>query len=310
MNRPLPDPALPSRPSRREFLRQSGLAALTSVAAAAVARAAATPPALVGSNAYGWGQYAKRDKKAHDLTATMAAVRELGYDYLEATMDPARPDEVGEMANQMRARGLQPVSLYCGPRLHEAGAAATVVGQVLAAARVARANGFQSLTCNPAPIGRAKTEAELATQAAALRDLGRGLKEIGIRLGLHHHLPEMAQQAREFHQNFRQTNPAEVGFCYDVHWVWKGGVPPAEALPAYGNRIVSWHLRQSRDGIWWEDLDTGDIDYGAIARYATEHRLPRLFTVELALEPKTLITRDGIENHRRSRTFVRTVFGA
>lgn len=202
------------------------------------------------------------------------------------------------------------MSLYCGPRLHETGTAATAVAQVLAAARVARDQGCQSLTCNPAPIGRAKTDAELATQAAALRDLGRGLQELGVKLGLHHHLPEMAGQAREFHHNFRQTNPAEVGFCYDVHWVWKGGVAPADALRTYGDRLVSWHLRQSREGIWWEDLDTGDIDYGAIARYAAEHRLPRLFTVELALEPKTVISRDVIENHRRSRAFVRTVFGA
>ena len=57
-----------------------------------------------------------------------------------------------------------------------------------------------------------------------------------------------------------------------------------------------------------EELDTGDVDYAAVARYAREHRLPRRFTVELALEEGTRITRSAVENHRRSREFVRRVF--
>ena len=99
-----------------------------------------------------------------------------------------------------------------------------------------------------------------------------------------------------------------MDWCYDVHWVWKGGVPPLEALQQYGERVVTWHLRQSRNGIWWEDLDTGDVDYSAVARYAKQHRLARRFSVELALEPGTKITRSVVENHRRSREFVRRVF--
>jgi hypothetical protein len=72
---------------------------------------------------------------------------------------------------------------------------------------------------------------------------------------------------------------------------------------------VTWHLRQSRDRVWWEDLDTGDVDYAAVARYAKEHRLPRRFSVELAIEPGTKITRSVVENHRRSREFVQRTFG-
>ena len=67
-------------------------------------------------------------------------------------------------------------------------------------------------------------------------------------------------------------------------------------------------FRKSR--ISMEDLDSGDIDYAAVAKYAADHHLPQRFTVELALEAGTKITRSAIENHRRSREFVRTVFGA
>ena len=83
---------------------------------------------------------------------------------------------------------------------------------------------------------------------------------------------------------------------------------PLDALKQYGDRVVTWHLRQSRDGIWWEDLDTGDVDYAAVAKYAAAHNLARRFSVELAIEDGTKITRSVVENHRRSREFVRTVF--
>ncbi len=292
------------------------MAAFGTVGGAALpgALAGEPPPAagqktLVGSNIYGWGQYAQRDNKKLDVAEVISALRDTGYDYLEGFMDAARPEENARFADQLRAKGLQPVSLYTGARLHEAGQAGEVVARLLAAAKVCRQAGFVVISCNPDPIGREKTDEELKTQAAALEEFGEGLNALGLRLGVHHHTPEMANQAREFHYNFRHTKPAAVGFCYDVHWVWKGGVQPLDALKEYGERVVTWHLRQSRQGIWWEDLDTGDINYAAVADYAKAHQLPRRFTVELALETGTRITRSAIENHRRSREFVRKVFG-
>ncbi len=269
---------------------------------------AASQKTVVGSNIYGWGQYAERDNKKLDVPEVISALRDTGYDYLESFMDVARPDENARFAEQLRAKGLQPVSLYTGARLHEAGQAGGVVAKLLAAAKVCRQAGFVVISCNPDPIGREKTEEELKTQAAALEEFGEGLNALGMRLGVHNHTPEMADHAREFHYNFRHTKPAAVGFCYDVHWVWKGGLQPLDVLKEYGERVVTWHLRQSRQGIWWEDLDTGDIDYAGVAEYAKAHQLPRRFTVELALEAGTRVTRSAIENHRRSREFVRKVF--
>jgi inosose dehydratase len=133
---------------------------------------------------------------------------------------------------------------------------------------------------------------------------------MGMSLGVNNHTPEMKNGAKEYHANLRDTPASSVGFCYDVHWVFRGVVPPADALRDYGSRIVSWHLRQSREKIWWEDLDTGDIDYASIAAHAKREQLPPVYTVELALEGGTKITRSVVENHRRSRDFVRRVFGA
>jgi len=279
------------------------------------AHAAASPGAagqgtLVGSQGYGWGQYAQRDGKKLDLGEVISALRDCGYDYLETGLDVEQPEQNAAFAEQLKAKGLQPVSLYTGPRLHEAAQNEAVIAQILAAAKLCRNAGFQVICCNPAPIGREKTDAELIAQAAGLSELGKGLNALGLKLAVHNHTPEMANHAREFHYNFDHTDPALVGFCYDVHWVWRGGLMPMDALKQYGGRVLTWHLRQSRNGIWWEDLDEGDIDYRAVAKYAAAHHLPRRFTVELAIEPGTKITRSVVENHRLSREYVRRVFQA
>ncbi len=300
--------------TRREFLRQGGAAAaLAWLAGRAPALRAADakgkPPALVGSNVYGWTQFAKRAGRPFDMETVLSALRDCGYDYLEATLNIAQPDENARFAEQSRAKGLKPVSLYVGAPFHDAALAEQSIEKITAAARVCRREGFQVIVCNADPLKREKTDAELTIQAAALERLGRALRELGLRLALHDHLPGLASGARELRSNFAHTDPAAVGFCYDVHWLWRGGLPPAEALAAYGSRLVTWHLRQSRDNVWLEELADGDIDYRWIARQADEHRLPRLFEVEIALAPDTHLTRDAIANHRRSRDYVRSVFG-
>jgi sugar phosphate isomerase/epimerase len=294
--------------SRRDFLRLVSAAA--SAAPLASLAADSDSGALVGSQLYGWGQYYERSGK--DLWANLgeafSALRDAGYDYAEGSVDASNPEKNAEFAAKLREKGLRPVSLYTGGGFHDDGAERTVEGLVKAAAVCAKA-GFQVIVCNPNPIGRDKTSQELATQGKALALFGRELKKLGLRLGLHHHTPELNNNAREYHYNFAVTSSGEVDFCIDTHWMYRGGVVPMDALRQYGGRVVSWHLRQSRDKIWWEDLDTGDIDYAEIAAFAKERNLPRRFSVELALENGTKITRNVVDNHRRSRDFVKRVFG-
>lgn len=294
--------------SRRGFLGATGC--LLAGAVTGRLPAAETPPkTLFGSNVYGWTQYYQRDKKSFNLDEVIAALADSGYDYLENFLDAGNPEASARFAEKLRARGMRPVSLYTGAALHEAGRAREVVARLLKCAAVCKEAGFEAISCNPDPIGREKTDEELKNTVSALKDLGQGLKDLGLKLGIHHHLPEMQNQAREFHYVLRHTPPESVGLCYDVHWVWKGGLQPQDVLREYGQRVVSWHLRQSRQGVWHEVLDTGDIDYEAVARYAREHQLARRFTVELALEGKTEVTRSAVENHRLSLAWAKKVFG-
>ena len=296
--------------NRREFLQATGAAAATTLATGCAGLSRA-PRALVGTQLYGWGQYYDRAGRKLDehMDEALGLIRDGGFDYAEGWLDVAHPENHAKFAERLHKAGLKPVSLYTGGAFHVAGKATETAAKIAAAARNARECGFTGLVCNPDPIGREKTDEELKVQAAALAELGAELRRAGVKLGLHHHTPEMRSQGREFHANFRSTSPETVGFCYDVHWVYRGGIAPSAALRDYGSRIVSWHLRQSRNQIWWEDLAPGDIDYTQVAAYAKAKGLATNLTVELALENGTQVTRSVEENHRRSRQFVREVFG-
>jgi inosose dehydratase len=287
--------------TRRRFLRTSALALATQLP-----RAAEPKPVLIGSQLYGWGQYYARDKKPFNVDEILSALRDMGYDYAEHSTDPNNLAHASaSFAEKLRAKGLKPISMYSSGRFHDEKGAETVE-KFASAAKTFRDAGFTILVCNPDPIGRPKTEAELETQAKHLASAGAALKKAGVTLALHHHTPEFANNAAEYHSNFRKTKPDEVGFCYDVHWVFRGGnIQPPEALRDYGNRVVTWHLRQSRDKTWWEDLDAGDLDYAWVGKYAKENSLPRNYTVELALESATKITHSCVDNHRRSLEFIR-----
>lgn len=303
----------PSLVHRRSFLQSGITAAAAVMAGCSTSRVTPKPPikAVVGTQLYGWGQYYEREGKQLEtkLDEALSLIRDGGYDYAEGSLDVARPESNGAFAERLVKAGLRPLSLYTGGAFHVAGEAIDNAQRIVRAAEHAQRAGFTGLVCNPDPLSREKTDEELKTQASALAQLGSELARIGMTLGLHHHTPEFRSNGREYHFNFNNTSAATVGFCYDVHWVYRGGIQPAQALKDYGSRIVSWHLRQSRDQIWWEDLDSGDIDYAVVAAYANRHGIATNLTVELALENGTRVTRSAAENHRRSRQFVQRMFG-
>ncbi|MCF7669637.1 MAG: sugar phosphate isomerase/epimerase [Verrucomicrobia bacterium] len=297
--------------SRREFTKKLGLGVAAVTTLRSLSGEAVPDKGLVGSNIYGWSQYYGRDglDVNKHIDEVLTKLEKGGYDYLENFLDWSSPEKNAAFAGKLKDHGMRPVSLYTGGRFHESDSAGENVKRLLDIASVCSDAGFRILVCNPDPIDREKTDKELDTQAAALNELGAGLNKLGMRLGIHHHTPAMENKAREFHWNFKNTDSRYVGFCIDVHWMYRGGMAPMKALEQYGDRVVSWHLRQSRDGVWYEVLAEGDIDFKALAGYQRKHGLPRIFTVELALENDTEITRSAFENHKISRQYVKEVFG-
>ncbi|WP_404424114.1 sugar phosphate isomerase/epimerase family protein [Nibricoccus sp. IMCC34717] len=189
-----------------------------------------------------------------------------GFESWEPFMnDPKDFTAVGEA---IRKHGLRLDSFYANARLHE-GDIDAALDTLERQARKAREFGATLLTTNPEPIRwggtENKTDAQLRLQASALQRLGERLAPLGMRVAYHFHDPEFRCGAREVHHMLRHTDPKLMGICFDTHWAFRGAGDSQEALfdllEMYGDRIVSFHLRQSQGGAWTEVFGEGDIDH-------------------------------------------------
>jgi sugar phosphate isomerase/epimerase len=123
----------------------------------------------------------------------------------------------------------------------------------------------------------------------------------------HQHAPEMANNAREWRHLLANTDP-EVKVCLDVHWIYRGGQDVMTILKEAAPRLAALHLRNSKDGIWLEELADGDVDYRQVAAYLKDYGFNGYLVVELAWDPKTRITAPLESNIRRSLNYAEDIF--
>ncbi len=278
-----------------------------------VAAARQAPPPRVAAQMYVWLQsHQERGERLEDhLDEVFAATARAGYTAVQGWLTWfATPEQANATAAALAAHHLQIAAAYAGGPMHDDGAEATLA-RILDQATRAREHGVRTIVMNPdvRRDGAEKTDEELAVQARNLDRLGAGLQAMGVGLAVHAHDKEMRSGAREWYYDLRHTDPAKVGICLDVHWLYRGGQDPLPMVRAAAGRILDVHVRNSRDGIWLEDVREGDVDYVQIARALREANFTGTYTVELAYEPRTVRTRSIEADLRDSREFVRRTFG-
>jgi inosose dehydratase len=248
---------------------------------------------------------------AEALEQVFQQVAAAGYEGVELPLTLVGTPEDGErVGNLLAASGLQLPSVYASGVLHDERANDTV-WTVLEQAAEAKQLGMRTLTFNPAPVsGRVKADQELQTQARWLDQLGSQLQSRGLNLALHFHAPELAQQERELRADLVGTTRANVGLCMDVDWAWRGGSDPLRLLDAFGDRLLSLHVRDARDVVWTQALGEGSYDYAAVVARLRALAFDGWINVELAYEEGMTWTRSVEENLRRSREWVRRVFAS
>ena len=140
----------------------------------------------------------------------------------------------------LKKHGLEPAIVYTGGPLHERQAAAETTARVLELARLSLAAGARAINFNPAPKSgdERKSDAELAIEAESLNELGKELQGLGMRLFCHHHLPEMRDNAREWHYQLEHTHPRLVAFCIDLGWAFRGGQDSLALVRAAEGRLA------------------------------------------------------------------------
>ncbi|GAB5518755.1 MAG: hypothetical protein RhofKO_10060 [Rhodothermales bacterium] len=302
---------------RRTFLKT--LAASAGAAAVLPATHALGQPMhepRIACNQYTWFTYYRRESKEWmaNPQASMEAFTAAGLSGYEPTFESV--EEVASVHAAMQPNNVWMRSLYVNSTLHEAAQAEQSIADVMAIAKAAKAHGVRIIVTNPSPIEWGgpynKSDAQLRTQARALESLGAQLRTHGLTLAYHVHDIELRQGAREFHHMLSSTNPANVKFCLDTHWIYRGcgnsNVALYDVIRLYGDRVVELHLRQSIDGVWSEVFGLGDIDHERVAYAVLEAGARPHLVLEQAVEEGTPHTMSAVEANKRSLDYLARVF--
>jgi inosose dehydratase len=267
---------------------------------------------IFGVESYIWLEKFQMDHQSlkAGIPEMCAGFRRAGFRNVEMDSDFLTPDLRSETLGQLKLNNLQLLSVYANSTMHKASEAEKSITDILDLARSLASSGLQAVVTDPAPKAdhKRKSHAELALQCHSLDTLGAQLRELGIRLMIHHHTPELADHAREWHYELKHTDPDLVFCVVDVDWAMRGGQQVLPFIQACGKRLASLHLRNDRNGVWMESFGPGDIDYLPIARYLRRIQYQGFLIVELAYEEKTKITHPLVEDLRLSRLYTQKTF--
>jgi len=273
----------------------------------------AKQPSQLAVEAYIFQQYAAREKKplGDVLDEVIPMARNAGFRHIELNQEFFTPPLRNHVLRLLRANGLTMPSVYVGGPMHDPALAESTIDRALEIAAICKPFGCAAVVHNPAPKpqGERKGDQELRVEVESLNRMGWKLARSGFQLRVHHHTPEMLENAREWRYILRNTDPQNVALCMDLDWVHQGDQDPMALLREAGSRVAELHLRNSRHKLWLESLEYGDIDYTKVAAYLGDAALTPLLVVELAYRENTVITRPLLDDLRFSRIYAEQTFG-
>ncbi len=291
--------------TRRELI--AGLAA----SPLALARAPYNPK--LATQTVIWAQQFGQRKIAtvDGLEEAFASIHRAGYHRIELMNTWLQGEALTKTRDLAKRYKISCPIAYNGGVMHEQDAADNTIAATMAVAEALQSVGGEIISFNPSPKpkGARKTDDELAIQAGNVNRLGEQLRGRGMKLFVHHHDPEMKEDAREWRHLLRNTDPKLMWVCMDTDWVLRGGQDVLALLKECQGRLGSMHLRNSRDNVWLESLEAGQVDYPAVATYLKKNGFTGYLVVELYYAKETKVTRSIEENLRLSRLYAEKVFG-
>ena len=298
---------------RRQFLNHLGAVScsLGVAGASQVARGQrSVGPPMIGTNTYPWLTFARRE--GNELTLhtdeLLGKIRTTGIVGYEPIIN--QPGEVEGLQERLQKHSLSMPSIYVNSVLHDPRQVEDSVGSVIEIAKAVKPLGTKIIVTNPSPIrwggDEDKDDAQLRLQAKSLDQLGVQLRGMGMQLAYHNHDAELRAGGREFHHMLSATDPQNVKFCLDAHWVFRGcgdsEVAVFDVVRLYHDRIIELHLRQSAGGVWTESFSAqGDIDYVRLFSELDQRGIEPLMVLEQAVEEASTVKLSATAAHRISR---------
>ena len=218
----------------------------------------------------GLALYTVREDMSKDAVATLQAVADAGYAYVEAAgynsgkfygMEPQ------DFSKALKEVGLEPVST------HQGGLTLDNADQMIADVKAA---GFKYFVIPVPPMGHFKVEDgkmgmsdDLEFLTELLNTVGEKCKAAGLELLYHNHDFEFVKNEQgivPIEYFLEHTDPGTVNFEMDLFWVTKAGADPLSYFEKYPGRFKLWHVKDMDTEGKFAPVGEGTIDFSRILK--------------------------------------------
>ncbi|MHC4442120.1 MAG: sugar phosphate isomerase/epimerase family protein [Planctomycetota bacterium] len=252
-----------------------------------------------------------REQLIEKLDTVLGQVAAAGYVAVQYFIDClTNEDHTDRYLMLLNKHNLQPAGLFTGGALHDKELAGKYERSLISVINyIQPCLSLNSITINPDPLskGASKSDRQLEVQAEALIRIGKKLSDQGIRLIYRFSGPEIADDAREFKRMMRLVTSQYMGLCYDADCVARAGEHPIDLLDQFAPRVQETHLRSSRQGVWDQVLEDGDVDVQEVLELLHYYDFRGWNIVALAREAKTPKNMPLPEALRKSREYAQSV---
>ena len=259
-----------SESSRRKFLSQLGLAAISmplfSCSAVNALTAVKIPGLKIGYSAITWG--------GNDVQA-MKDISDLGFKGIQLRSNilkefGKKPLEVKEL---LKLHSLEFPMFSSGNANINTGNDEAVIQMHVDNAKFVKAVGgkFIQVTNSSRPKDGVPSQADLKKYAGLLNEIGKRTMDIGIQTTYHNHMHQLGETPQEVDVILENCDDDKVKFLLDIAHYHQGGGDPAKAIRQYQNRLKALHLKDVRPkgapdtkGYTFVELGQGKVDLPAV----------------------------------------------
>ena len=209
--------------------------------------------------------YSVKDDMKKDVPATIAAVGEMGYKYVETAgyadgkvydMDPV------EFKNLCETKGLQFLGAHTGQNLPDSANWDKTMAWWDVCIEAHKSAGVKWIV-QPwmGEVGYESLDG-VKRYCEYFNAVGEKCNAAGIRFGYHNHDKEFSTNLEGkpvYDWMLELTDPEKVMFQLDLYWIIEGGKNPLDYFEKYAGRFELWHVKDKA-----EVGESGNIDFEAI----------------------------------------------
>jgi sugar phosphate isomerase/epimerase len=275
--------------TRRAFLTAVGAMPLVGLSRPAISSALADDIHTPLNGPVGLQLWSVRKALSKDFNGTLAKVRAMGFEEVEAAGLYDRPPLKFRAA--LEKAGLRCQSVHLGyEQFRDRPAEAFTELKPL---------GLSWVVCPWIAHGSNFGSDEARAAAVVLNRAGKMAQEQGLNLAYHCHGYEFVSspQGTLFDTLADATDPSVVSFQIDVLHAFLGGADPAALITKYGPRVKSLHLKDLKQGFSPSaglaiapdgsdvPVGTGQLNWQAIFRAAVKAGVPIYYIEDESLDP-------------------------